>query len=221
MSLDHSVATHDLILLRDPNELTAEAPLPLWVEEALGRAPWVVVRRGRVSQGMLPVGVRGTTRCERFAAFLSIHRVVERRSPEDLVSSVGVIGQERRDRVPALRALGRVAPLLEHRGHPWGPTGSVGFEIATGVPTATPASDLDIILRRPHPLDPATALELDGLLSEAAAPARIDVMVETPGGGTLLAEFAKAPPRLLLRTPDGPRLVADPWNADAPMDVLS
>jgi len=221
VSLDQSVATHDLIRLRDPGALTAEAPLPLWVEEALGRAPWVVVRRGGVSQGMLPIGVRGTTRSERFAAFLPINRVAERRSPEDLVSFLEAIDRERRDRVPALRALDRVAALLEHGSHRWGPVGSAGFEITTGVPTVTPVSDLDIILRRSHPLDPATALELHHLLSEAGAPARVDVMIETLAGGFLLAEYAKAPPRLLLRTPDGPRFVVDPWNADAPMDVLS
>jgi phosphoribosyl-dephospho-CoA transferase len=51
-------------------------------------------------------------------------------------------------------------------------------------------------------------------LAEAAAPARIDVLLETPRGGVLLADLAPAPTRVVVRTPDGPRLVADPWAAD-------
>jgi phosphoribosyl-dephospho-CoA transferase len=54
--------THDLIRLREPIALTVDAPVPAWVVPALRRAPWVVVRRGRVHDGMMPVGVRGRTR---------------------------------------------------------------------------------------------------------------------------------------------------------------
>jgi hypothetical protein len=36
--------THDLIRLREPIALTVEAPAPTWVELALRRPPWVVVR---------------------------------------------------------------------------------------------------------------------------------------------------------------------------------
>ena len=50
--------THDLIRLREPIALTVEAPAPTWVELALRRPPWVVVRHGRVNDGMVPVGVR-------------------------------------------------------------------------------------------------------------------------------------------------------------------
>ena len=44
--------THDLIRLREPIALTVDAPVPAWVEPALRRAPWVVVRRGRVHDGI-------------------------------------------------------------------------------------------------------------------------------------------------------------------------
>jgi hypothetical protein len=49
--------THDLIRLREPIALTVEAPAPTWVELAL-RRPWLVVRHGRVHDGMMSVGVR-------------------------------------------------------------------------------------------------------------------------------------------------------------------
>jgi phosphoribosyl-dephospho-CoA transferase len=114
-----------------------------------------------------------------------------------------------------MTALARVAPLLSHRGYRWGPGGSVGFELATGVPTATWSSDLDLVLRRDCRLDANEAAPLLELLAEAAAPARVDVIVETPAGGVLLVDLARAPTQVLARTPDGPRLSPDPWAPTA------
>jgi phosphoribosyl-dephospho-CoA transferase len=203
--------THDLLRLRSSVALSTEGLLPAWVEPALVRAPWVVVRRGIVRDGMIPVGVRGSTRSERFAAFLALSEVADRRSPEDLA----VLPSRRRGEVPALAALARVAPILEGLGRRWGPGGSVGFEIATGVPTATATSDLDLILVQEQRLPPAEAIALRAVLSEAAAPARVDLLLETPAGGVSLAELAARPAQVLVRTPRGPRLLADPWGIDA------
>ena len=215
--------THDLIRLREPIALTADAPVPSWVERALRRIPWVVVRRGAVREGMIPVGVRGRARSQRFAAFLAVSEVADRLSPEDLAASPHVIERERKDAVPALAALARVATVLACRGQRWGPGGSVGFEVATGVPTATASSDLDLILRQDWRLGPDEAVDLRAALAEAAAPARVDVLLETPGGGVSLADLAARPEQVLVRTPEGPRLTADPWslNADTYLDRLS
>jgi phosphoribosyl-dephospho-CoA transferase len=207
--------THDLIRLREPMALTVDGPIPSWVEPVLRRTPWVVVRRGYIQDGMIPVGVRGTTRPQRFAALLAVAEIVDRLSPEDLTVSRYAIEQKRRDEVPALAALAHVAPILARRGHRWGPGGSVGFERATGVPTATASSDLDLILRQDRRLEPNEAFDLRAALAEAAAPARIDVMLETPRGGVSLADLAARPVQVLMRTPDGARLATDPWMLDA------
>ena len=207
--------THDLVRLREPMALTVDVPVPSWVEPALRRTPWVVVRRGYVRDGMMPVGVRGLARQQRFAALLAVAEVGNRLSPEDLTASCYGIEQNRRDAVPALGALARVAPILARRGHRWGPGGSVGFELATGIPTATVSSDLDVILRQNRRLERNEAFDLRAALAEAAAPARIDVMLETPRGGVSLADLAAMPAQVLVRTPDGARLAADPWMVDA------
>jgi phosphoribosyl-dephospho-CoA transferase len=207
--------THDLVRLRDPIALTVNPPMPAWVGPALKRTPWVVVRRGHVRDGMMPVGVRGMTRQQRFAAFLAVAEITDRLSPEDLMVSGYVIEQKSKDAVPALTALARVAPILARRGHRWGPGGSVGFEIATGAMTATSSSDLDVILRQDHRLEPNEAAELLTALVKAAAPARIDVMLETACGGVSLADLAAIPAQVLVRTPCGPRLSVDPWMVDA------
>lgn len=206
--------THDLVRLREPIALTVDAPVPSWVEPALRRTPWVVVRRGYVRDGMMPVGVRGLTRQQRFAAFLAVAEIADRLSPEDLTVSRYIVEGKRKDVVPALAALARVAPILARRGHRWGPGGSVGFEFATSVPTATRSSDLDLILRQDRRFEPNEAFDLRAALAEAAAPARIDVMIETPRGGVSLADLAAMPAQVLVRTPDGARLAADPWMFD-------
>jgi phosphoribosyl-dephospho-CoA transferase len=207
--------THDLIRLREPIALTVDALVPAWVEPALRRAPWVVVRRGHVTDGMIPVGVRGPARSQRFAAFLAVAESTDRLSPEDLTDSLDAIERARRDAAPALGALARVAPILARRGHRWGPGGSVGFEIATGMLTATCSSDLDLVLRHDRRLEPGEAIELRAVLAEAAAPARIDVILETPCGGVSLTDLAAMPGQVLVRTPDGARLSDDPWMASA------
>jgi phosphoribosyl-dephospho-CoA transferase len=161
---------------------------------------------------MAPVGVRGLTRSQRFAAFLAVAEIADRLSPEDLTDSRYVIEQERKNAVPALAAWARVAPILARRGLRWGPGGSVGFEIATGVPTVTALSDLDLILRQDRRLEPGEASDLLAALANATAPARIDVVLETPIGGVSLADLAAMPAQVLVRSPDGPRLVADPWK---------
>jgi phosphoribosyl-dephospho-CoA transferase len=209
--------THDLIRLREPIALTVDPSVPAWVEPALLRTPWVVVRRGHARDGLIPVGVRGLARHQRFAAVLTVAEIAERLSPEELTESRHLIARKRNDEAPALAALACVAPILASRGYRWGPGGSVGFEIATGVATATSSSDLDLILRQEHRLGLDEAIDLRAVLAEAAAPARVDVLLETPRGGVSLADLAAMPARLLVRTPDGPRLSADPWMAGEPV----
>ncbi len=211
---DGPAPTHDLIRLREPIGLVMNAPAPPWVVPALRRTPWVVVRRGHVRNGMLPVGVRGLTRSQRFAAFVAVGEIADRLSPEDLTDSRYVVEQKRKDVVPAMAALAAVAPILARHSCRWGPGGSVGFEIASGVVTATASSDLDLILRTDRQLEQNEATALLAALTKAAAPARIDVMLETPIGGVSLADLAAMPAQVLVRTPFGPRLTVDPWMVD-------
>lgn len=202
--------THELIRPWDPIALCADAPA--WVEASLMRAPWVVVRRGYVRNGMVPVGVRGAARHERHAAWVALDEIAERLSPEELVNSKSLIEWSRRRESPAMQALVRVASILKHRGHRWGPGGSVGFEIATGVTTTTSSSDLDLILRADTPIQNGEVIDLHNVLTETADPVRIDVVVETPSGGVSLAELAAMPTKVLVRTAEGPRLSIDPWK---------
>ncbi len=207
--------THDFIRLRAPVVLMADEPAPAWVEAALQRAPWVVVRRGYIEDGRLPVWVRDTTRRQRFPAWAAVDGIAARLSPEDLTDGARLPSRERQDAAPALAAFVRVAPLLECRGCLWGPVGSVGFELATGVERVMASSDLDVIVRRAARMEQQEAVALLAALADAAAPARIDVLLETLHGGVALAELAAGLKNLMVRTPDGARWMEDPWIVPA------
>ncbi|HVW69977.1 MAG TPA: malonate decarboxylase holo-ACP synthase [Steroidobacteraceae bacterium] len=202
-------ATHTLLRISGSHVFRAA---PEWVAPSLQRAPWVVVRRAYVRDGLVPVGVRGDTRDKRFASWLSPNDILEQLTPQDLVASRAWSHASRRDAIPALAALDVVAGIMRERGfeRAWGPIGSVGFELASGCTTATLDSDLDIIVA----MEWLPALEDARRLREALAllPVNADVLLETSGGGggaVVLAEYVRSPEAYVVRTKAGPILFSD------------
>jgi phosphoribosyl-dephospho-CoA transferase len=132
-------------------------------------------------------------------------------TPEDLVAQQQWRGNPRADKVAALGALEKIARLWNSQEYAWGPTGSVGFEIATGVPSATTESDLDLMICAPVRLPKEHAESL--LQTVSAQPVAIDVQLETPFGSVALREYVSpSSTRILMKTCNGPKLVLDPWN---------
>jgi phosphoribosyl-dephospho-CoA transferase len=207
---------HDLLVLRDIQSLQYPAMNPPpWVSPALERAPMVVVRRAPTIGNQLPVGIRGRNRSERCAAYLSVTvGYDERIMPEQLVATQAWTRSQRLRQIGAIQALAEIAPWLQASGLCWGPTGSVGFELASGVPTTTTSSDLDLLVRAPQPICFKKAQALLTHLAQASVP--IDVQIETPYGAIALAEYVQRGPdgqaTMLLRTNEGPRLVCNPWT---------
>jgi phosphoribosyl-dephospho-CoA transferase len=197
---------HDLLRLNDPRDLVYRVPPPSWSHEALSRAPWVVVRRAPFENELIPVGVRGKNRSERFAAFAHAAAIVQCVSPEDLAACQAWREASRREEIPALRALPKIHLALQALGLSWGPVGSVGFELATAFPAANCSSDLDLIIRLSDALVPRLAEKVVEAIEDAGT--RVDVLLETAAGAIALAEYVRSGPNLLLRTVNGPRLVA-------------
>jgi phosphoribosyl-dephospho-CoA transferase len=211
------VRTHDLLRLTSGAGLRHEESVPDWVPTSLARAPWVVVRRARPPAGLIPVGVRGSARAQRFAALLAPDAVAACVTPEDLVAERVWHHIPRARRVGYLLVLDAVDELFSSLGLIWGPTGSVGFELATGVAAAGTASDLDVVVRAPEPWPLEGAREIADHLNRL--PARVDAQLDVPVGAMSLAEYARGG-RVLLRTPDGPTLTRDPWR-EATTDLRS
>ena len=145
---------HDLLQILRGADLFCPEPCPLWVKHSLEQAPLVVVRRAEPLDGMIPVGVRGSLRNQRFGAYLAPKSILRQIAPEQLAAARGWLGSVRSREVPALGALAVVAATLPKFSLAYGPTGSVGFELASGRETATSTSDLDL-------LDPRSRTDLD------------------------------------------------------------
>ena len=193
---------HDLLWGFTPDALPEQAPS--WAHQVAQAGLPVVVRRATPEPGRIPVGLRGTTRAERLAAWLEPAVVLQRRSPEALRITNGC-----RD-LPVFDTLARLHTRLDDLGLPWGPTGAAGYELASGWPALHAGSDLDLLIRcaAPLPREQARAL-LASLQTQALC--RLDILLETPLGGVALADWAANAPRVLLKTAAGPQLVGDPW----------
>jgi phosphoribosyl-dephospho-CoA transferase len=203
------VNPHDL--LRLGHGAPAFSNAPAWVAASLERAPFVVVRRARALDGRVAVGIRGAVRGERFGSWMDLQHVEAVLPPEMLKSAKP--HQTRAD-LPPFKLLRAITPICDASELAWGPTGSVGFELASDCATVTDKSDLDLLMRAPQPLDRSEARTLFDALSGAAFEhaIRIDVQIETHEGVFSLAEFAHPGARVMLRSADGPKLVADPWQ---------
>ncbi|MET0450828.1 MAG: malonate decarboxylase holo-ACP synthase [Mycobacterium sp.] len=190
---------HDLIRLADGASPAFDAPG--WVRTTLRETPWMVVRRANAPVGFVAVGVRGTERSQRHALTIPHGAIGDVVEPEELAALDSI-----RD-VAALRALAMVRPHLDDCAMPWGPTGSVGFELATGSPTVTPDSDLDLLVRAPilNEVVLQRLLDLSGRLRHG--PVRVDCQVETTSGAVALAELTSIGSEVLLKTSSGPDLV--------------
>ena len=109
---------HDLILLGIESTITSAE-----VERACPylnpkQRPWVVVRRGRISDGLIPVGVRGSQRHERWAGFAGLNEVLETWRPDQLRL---LLAEDSR------RALGVPDPVLSRK-----PPRRIGYELGSG-----------------------------------------------------------------------------------------
>ena len=203
--MDRPLRPHDLLWLKPGAAPEPESPLPPWAGPRLAQGLPLVVRRAPWAGGRIPVGLRGERRNQRLAAFLPSDGVARRVSPEELR---GLAPAADRAELPAFRTLallvGRLPPGLA-----WGPTGSAGFELASGCLAVTDGSDLDLLVRCPQPVSRTMARAWVEACS--GLPARCDIQLETGLGGVALVEWAQGRAEVLLRTNAGPCLVGDPW----------
>lgn len=197
---------HDLLWGMTPGHLPGDAPV--WAVRVLSAGLPVVVRRAPARNGLVAVGIRGSSRAERLAAWMPVSAISRELSPQALACMPPEPGDE-----PVWQALAQIRPLLDRLGLDWGVTGSAAWQLATGQGVLHPDSDLDLLLRTPHCLDRARAARLLARLE--LLPCRVDLQLETPAGAIALREWASGAPQVMLKACDGPRLVSDPWWKEA------
>jgi phosphoribosyl-dephospho-CoA transferase len=195
---------HDLILFA----AGSDKALPPWAFCEDGLA-WAVVRRElSPDEDVIAAGVRGPQRTQRQAIKVDEARILRTATPDELAANQ-LVAQANPGICLALEVLA-VEAASWFRQRSWGPTGSVGFQLATGLPVVTDASDLDIIIRTNAYMGP---LEAQFILERLASlPCHIDCLLETGVGAIALAEWAAATGnQVMVRTPDGPSLKPNPW----------
>ncbi|AUG77359.1 hypothetical protein CFP65_2530 [Kitasatospora sp. MMS16-BH015] len=226
---------HDLLLLHCPDSLRRSVarhePMPDWTKAVLRGNPWVTVRRAPVLAGgpagdrpvrcrrdvtaapesWIPIALRGAEREQRATGYAPRSAVAVALRPEQLPGRLAQLPEERREHIPALAALPKVGEIIGDYRLIWGPIGAVGCELATGAPAVGPTSPLRLLLRSPMPLSRRDALLLRRALRKL--PVWVEAELETRHGAVSLAEYSTSPQVITLHTPDGPRVVADPWYA--------
>lgn len=195
----HGYRAHDLLWL---DAMPDEMALPAWANHS---AP-LVVRRAMAAPGRIPVGLRGLRRSERHACEIMAASVLRCVTPE-MLAAMPFDGES----YAALSALQTVAPLLDATGWAWGPTGGVGFALASGLPVLRADSDLDLVLRLDTPPDAAQTEALRAIAAAVTA-CRLDLQIDTGHGGFAYAEWAAGRSSILLKTDRGPLLTASPWE---------
>lgn len=203
MSSGLPVLPHDLLWGLAVADVPADAPA--WVTEVVGAGQPVVVRRAKVAEGWVAVGVRGHSRDQRYAMAMRLTDITRRVRPEELLEAANIQAAD----WPAVRALRHIRPVLDAVGLPWGVAGSVGFELASGTAVLHQDSDLDLILRASTFFSREQAAALVDALNGAVC--RIDLQLQTPAGAVALREWAGSARQVLLKADDAARLVTDPW----------
>lgn len=206
---------NDLLQFTSLQDLVlTENPLPGWAKDSLSETKTVVVRRGLINDNLIPVGIRGYERKQRFACYLSVAAIKKQYHPQYFIQHRSWKSlSEDRQKLPPFQALQKIVPLLNN--FQWGIGGSLGYEMATGVKmvknTTEHVSDLDLLLYQTPTLNRSQAQELLQKLNQYHVHA--DVQVVNGQNGFSLEEYAaNRSKKTLVKTAVGPLLVVDPWQ---------
>ena len=192
---------HDLLWGMTLDLLDANAPA--WVKTVIAQGQPVVVRRAITDAKRVAIGIRGAARHERYAASMPIAAITQQLKPEQLSDAL--------ERFPQLMdGLQKVQELLNQSHWTWGYTGSVGFELATGINSVSAKSDIDLLIRTAEFLSKNDAQQLLQSLEHTGL--KLDVQLQTPNGGVALKEWASTTGKVLLKCDHGAVLVNNPWQ---------
>lgn len=202
------IEPHDLLKIASADDLLVDS-LPQWAQEIFPNSLTVVVRRSKIVEPRIPVGIRGIKREQRLAAEVLRQNVKEIITPYQLVQqrawqNVSVD----RKKLPAIKALPAIANIL--KDYQWGISGSVGFELATKTNSAKETSDLDLIWKPSYSINRKQAQDLLKELNQYGVHADLQVIEGT--NGFSLEEYSNSTSTIMVKTLGDPILVRDPWN---------
>ncbi len=194
------IKVHDIIKFPNLDKLKRFSSIPEWVFTLSSASNYGVVRRMPISNKLIPIGLRGEGREQRFGTYIHEDDIVEVITPISLVDYIDGFN----DRI-YYRALKSIRDEFEKLHLLWGLTGSVGFEIATNINVTTIKSDIDISIYV-EAIDEKLLTQVGEFLNRLDK--KIDVQVEIPTvGAFLLNDYLKNQEiGFIVRTPFGPQL---------------
>ncbi|WP_406788684.1 malonate decarboxylase holo-ACP synthase [Clostridium neuense] len=199
---------HDLIKIKNYENLNIHFSNYSWALEALKNSPFVVVRRAPILDKLIPIGIRGNLRSQRLAAFLPFSDIDCIFSPTYIVEKKLWLQNFHIKNTNIYSAIEALYKIFEEYNLKWGICGSAGFELITKIPTVTENSDLDIMIKietADKLFSAASAKELCKKLFDIKV--KIDIQIETPKGAVALTEYASETNPILIRTINGPKLI--------------
>ncbi len=207
---------HDLLTFANNDDLILEKnPLPEWAKDSLSKAKIAVVRRGQIKNDLIPVGLRGYERNQRLAGYLKKSSIVKQYHPDYFIKHESWRDLPiERQKLIAFQGLIKIAPLLTD--YQWGISGSLAYEMATGVKMVKESlehtSDLDLIMPNLPKMNVAEAKKFLAKLNQFATHA--DVQVVYGENGFSLEEYGLGrDQQILIKTATGPILSKNPWQA--------
>ncbi|MDF7639051.1 malonate decarboxylase holo-ACP synthase [Lactobacillus sp. ESL0791] len=203
------LAPHTLLKLKSKTSLVDSAALSIWASAMLAKAPYVIVRRGKQDK-QVPVGIRGFLKNQRFASFIKFNEWSETITPAQALTFLPNVSPARMQ-LAAFKKLKEIFPLLQK--YEWGVSGSLQFEMVTGLQVVTSQSDIDIIMSCTKNITKDNANKLLKRLAEIRPGTHVDVQVVHGQNGFSLEEFVQhRSDKILVKTQNGPVLAEDPWN---------
>lgn len=194
------INVHDIVQFATINDIQNHMNPPIWIKNAPAAQNFAVVRRMPIMNKTIPIGLRGETREERYGAFIHESNIIQVISPTSLVNRI-----DKQNDQSYFSTLNTIREEFEKYKLIWGPTGSIGFEIATSIGVTTPNSDIDICLYLDQ-INSELLVKVGNFLEGLNR--RIDVQVEIPFvGAFLLNDYLKYEKTgFIVRTKFGPQL---------------
>lgn len=200
------IKVHDIVQFESIDHLEKIIPIPDWVKDAPASKNYGVVRRMPITNQIVPIGLRGNTREQRFGTFIHERNIIQIITPNSLVERMEQFKNER-----YFPTLNMIKEAFQQLNLVWGLTGSIGFEIATSIKVTTPNSDIDLCLYQEE-IQRELLLEIGNFLETLDT--RVDVQVEIPSMGAFLLNdyLHNEESGFIVRTPFGPHLCTTKHN---------
>lgn len=206
--MDFAYHPHDLLWV---NALDDQLAQPEWFSlHDLKQRP-VVVRRAPNEADRIAIGIRGFNRSQRHASYVKPSDIVCRMTPESLVEAQNWHELNRTHPLPHWRTLNHINQIMASYSLRWGITGSLGFELATLIPTANEKSDIDLRLLCSAPIEQSLCRKIYTDLNFLEQ--RPDIQIETPNGAFAMNEWITSSDKtVLVKSHQGPYLSSSPWS---------